>query len=75
LGRLLQAVVRGQFPGIVLRPITANDTLPPELVAHCVLRPAGRTLAIARRSKLEFGPVAVESREADLILPAMRFSG
>jgi hypothetical protein len=74
LGRLLQALVRGQFPGFVLRPIVAGDALSRELAAQCVLRPAGRTLAVARRSKPELGPVAMESREADLILPAMRFS-
>ena len=57
-----------------LCPIAAGDTLPPELDAQCVLRPAGRTLAVARRLKPEPGPVAVESRESDLILPGMRFS-
>jgi hypothetical protein len=74
LGRLLQALVRSQFPGFVLRPIEAGDGLPSELGAQSVLRPAGRALSVARRSKPELGPVAVESREADLILPAMRFS-
>ena len=74
LGRLLAALARGQFPGFVLRPIEPGDGLPPELAAQCILRPAGRTLAGMRRSKPELGPVAVEGREADLVLPAMRFS-
>jgi hypothetical protein len=74
LGRLLQALVRSQFPGFVLRPIEAGDGLPSEFGAQCALRPAGRALSLARRSKPELGPVAVESREADLVLPAMRFS-
>lgn len=74
LGRLLQALMRGQFPGFVLRPIGAGDSLQPDLGAQCNLRPTGRTLSAGRRSKPELGPVAVESREADLVLPAMRFS-
>jgi hypothetical protein len=74
LGRLLQALARGQLPGFVLRPIEPGDGLPPDLAAQCLLRPAGRTLAGVRRSRPELGPVAVEGREADLILPAMRFS-
>ena len=74
LGRLLQALAQGQFPGFVLRPIRAGDALPPALAAGCVMRPAGRALAAVRRSKPELGPTAVDGREAELVLPAMRFS-
>ncbi len=66
--------MRSQFPGFVLRAIEVGDDRPSVLGASCILRPAGRTLASVRRARPELGPVAMESREADLILPAMHFS-